>query len=285
MTRARAEEGFLLSPDQKTAKLRDLLQEYARVAVAFSGGVDSSFLVKSALGVLGAGNVLVLHANSCLVGLPERQQAKNRAARYTEHGVEFLTIDLQPLLWKEFVENSERRCYFCKLRMYKEFLALMHRHDLQVLLDGTNTDDLKDRRPGLAAIHELGVKTPLVEAGFSKNDIRACSRKLGLDTWDLPSASCLATRVPHGVAITRERLTQIALYEEGLTALGFTGCRVRLHPQREDAVFLEILHRDFDRFTRPGMRQAVVRFFQKSGISDIFLNLQGRETTSVVMSS
>jgi len=275
----------LLSLDQKTAKLHDLLQEYARVAVAFSGGVDSSFLLKSALGVLGAGNVLILHADSCLVALPERQQARNWAARHGIHGVELLAMDLQPLLWKEFVENSERRCYFCKLRMYKEFLAVMHRHDLQILLDGTNTDDLKDRRPGLSAIHELGVKTPLVEAGFSKNDIRACSRDLGLDTWDIPSASCLATRIPHGVAITEDRLTKIALYEEGLGALGFAGCRVRLHPQRDDAVFLEILHRDFDRFARPGMRQAVVRLFQKSGISDIFLNLQGREMASVVMSS
>ncbi len=275
----------MLSLDQKTAKLHDLLQEYARVAVAFSGGVDSSFLLKSALGVLGAGNVLILHADSCLVALPERQQAHNWAARHGIHGVELLAMDLQPLLWKEFVENSERRCYFCKLRMYKEFLAVMHCHDLQILLDGTNTDDLKDRRPGLSAIHELGVKTPLVEAGFSKNDIRACSRDLGLDTWNIPSASCLATRIPHGVTITRDRLTKIALYEEGLRALGFAGCRVRLHTQRDDAVFLEILHRDFDRFARPGMRQAVVRLFQKSGISDIFLNLQGREMASVVMSA
>ena len=275
----------MLSLKQKTAKLHGLLHEYAGVAVAFSGGVDSSFVLKSALDVLGAGNVLVLHAKSCLESLPERKQAENWLARHGLHGVEFLTIELQPLLWKEFVENSERRCYFCKLRMYKEFLAVMHHYDLQVLLDGTNIDDLKDRRPGLSAIHELGVQTPLVAAGFSKNDIRTCSRSLGLDTWNIPSASCLATRIPHGVAITVDRLEKIAMYEEGMVTLGFTGCRVRLHPQRNDIVFLQILHSDFDRFARPGMRQAIVRFFQRSGIVDIFLNLQGREMTAAVMSS
>jgi len=277
--------GSLLSLEQKTAKLHGLLHEYAGVAVAFSGGVDSSFLLKSALDVLGAGNVLVLHAKSCLVSLPERQQAENWTARHGFHGVEFLTIELQPLLWKEFIENSERRCYFCKLRMYKEFLAVMHRYDLHVLLDGTNTDDLKDRRPGLSAIHELGVQTPLVDAGFGKNDIRASSRSLDLDTWDIPSASCLATRIPHGVEITQYLLEKIASYEEGMATLGFTGCRVRLHPQRNDTVFLQILHSDFDRLARPGMRQAIVRFFQRAGITDIFLNLQGREMMVASMSS
>ncbi|RUM39884.1 MAG: TIGR00268 family protein [Desulfobulbus sp.] len=272
-----AGENHLELLEQKTTKLHGLLHEYARVAVAFSGGVDSSFLLKSALDVLGAGNVLVMHAKSCLVGLQEQRQAENWPARHGFLGVEFSTIELQPLLWKEFVENSERRCYFCKLRMYKEFMAVMHGYDLHVLLDGTNTDDLKDRRPGLSAIHELGVQTPLVDAGFSKNDIRACSRSLGLDTWDIPSASCLATRIPHGVAITGDRLEKIAMYEEGMATLGFTGCRVGLHPQQDDTVFLRILHSDFDRFARPGMRQAIVRFFQRSGITDIFLNLQGRE--------
>ncbi len=266
----------MLSLEQKTARLQALLHEYARVAVAFSGGVDSSFLLKSALSVLGAGNVLVFHSKSCLVSLPERQQVASWTTRHGFPGVDFLTIELQPLLWKEFIENGEQRCYFCKLRMYKEFLAVMHRYDLQVLLDGTNIDDLKDRRPGLSAIHELGVKTPLVDAGFAKNDIRACSRSLGLDTWDIPSASCLATRIPHGVEITQDRLDKIALYEEGMVTLGFTGCRIRLHPLRDDAVFLEVLHSDFDRFALPGMRQAIVRFFYRLDITEIFLNLQGR---------
>ncbi len=266
-----------MSSDRKIAKLHDLLHGYARVAVAFSGGVDSSFLLQSALSVLGAGNVLILYNRSCLVSRQEQQQTESWPRRHGFTEVEFLSIDLQPLLWKEFVENTERRCYFCKLRMYKEFLEVMHRYDMQHLLDGTNTDDLKDRRPGLYAIHELGVKTPLVDAGFDKNDIRTCSRDMGLDTWDIPSSSCLATRIPHGLEITQDRLQKISRFEEGVGKLGFKGCRVRLHPLQSDTVFLQILRDDFDRFARPGMRTAIVRFFQKADIQGIFLDLQGRE--------
>ncbi len=270
-------KGYFLSIEQKTAKLNALVHAYARVAVAFSGGVDSSFLLKSTLAVLGAGNVLVLYCRSCLTSQAEQQRAETWPARHGLAGIDFLPIDIQPLSWKEFVENTERRCYFCKLRMYKEFLAVMHRYDLQILLDGTNIDDLKHRRPGLQAIHELGVRTPLVDAGFDKNEIRNCSRQMNLDTWNIPSSSCLATRIPHGRAITGERLQKIADYEDGLAGLGFSGCRVRLHSLRDDAVILQLQQHDFDRLALPGMRLAIIRFFQKSGLRDIFLDLQGRD--------
>lgn len=265
-----------MSLEKKTSMLHALLQEYARVAVAFSGGADSAFLLKSALSVLGAGNVLVLYGRSCLICPEEQQQAEGWPARHGFGGVEFKAVELQPLFWKEFVSNTKRRCYYCKLRMYKEFLEEMRQRDLLILLDGTNTDDLKNCRPGLQAIHELGVKTPLVQAGFDKNDVRACSRDLALDTCDIPSSSCLATRIPYGLAITEDRLRLVDYYEKGMKSLGFTGCRVRLHPEQESTAFLQLQHADFELFFRQGLRPAVVRFFQKSGVQDIFLDLSGR---------
>ncbi|HHD57197.1 MAG TPA: TIGR00268 family protein [Desulfobulbaceae bacterium] len=265
-----------MSLEKKTLILHAILQKYERVAVAFSGGVDSSFLLKSALSVLGAGNVLVLYGRSCLISHQEQQLAENWPVRHGFGGVEFQVVELQPLFWKEFVSNTTRRCYYCKLRMYKEFFEEMRGRELQILLDGTNTDDLKDGRPGLQAIHELGVKTPLVQAGFDKKDVRACSRDLTLDTWDIPSSSCLATRIPSGLEITEDRLRTAESYEEGMKDLGFIGCRVHLHPVQEETVFLQLQHADFNIFFKQGLRLAVVRFFQKSGVRNIFLDLVGR---------
>lgn len=262
--------------ERKTEKLHAILKEYGRMAIAFSGGVDSSLLLKSAIDTLGAANVLVLFARTCLVRPEEQEAAQGWLDRHGQTGVEFHPVDLHPLTWKEFVGNPEERCYHCKLRIYKEFFEVMHRRELQILADGTNTDDLKSRRPGLRAIHELGVRTPLVEAGFAKNDVRARSRILQLDTSDRPSSSCLATRIPHGMKITGARIEAISGYEEGMEKLGFTGCRVRLHPLQKDAVVLQLQEDDFERFSGAGMRMAVIRSFQKSGINSIFLDLTGR---------
>jgi uncharacterized protein len=265
-----------LSVDEKTRRLEGLLHEYRRVAVAFSGGTDSSFLLCSALRVLGAGNVLPLFAVSELVAGHDVNQALSWPDRNGFAGLEIEQVDLRPLSWKEFVSNSKRRCYFCKLRMYQEFLACMHDRDFSFLLDGTNLDDLKDSRPGLQAIHELGVKIPLVEAGFTKAEIRETSRKLGLDTWDRQSGSCLATRIPHDRAITDDSLRAIEKFEETLQAFGFAGCRVRLHESDDATIYIQVARDDIEKITSPAMRLAVNRFFQKAGIRRVFLDLGGR---------
>ncbi len=262
--------------EQKTKKLHAVLEGYGRVAIAFSGGVDSSLLLKSAIDTLGPDNVLALSARTCLVRPEEQQAAEGWLGRHGLTGVDFKAVDLYPLSWKEFVGNSEERCYHCKLRIYKEFFEIMHGRDIQILLDGTNTDDLKNRRPGLRAIHELGVKTPLVEAGFDKNDVRARSRILLLDTSNRPSSSCFATRIPHGLEVTAERIEAVAGYEKDMEKFGFSGFRVRLHPLDRDAVVVQLQEDDFERFSRPGMRVAVVRSFRKAGIHSVFLDLVGR---------
>ena len=262
---------------EKVTKLHELLSDYGRVAVAFSGGVDSSFLLKSALDVLGAGNVVIVHARSCLQKSHEQQRADTWLSR---HGyspdIEQLVIELQPLSWKEFVTNPEERCYLCKLRMYGIFLDKLDKLDIHVLLDGTNIDDLKDSRPGLRAIHELGVQTPLVSCGLGKAEIRELSRELKLDTSEQPSSSCLATRIPQDLEITAQRLERIATWENGLAELGFDGCRVRMDGKSEKIVYFQIVQDDLEQFFNSAIRHAVVRFFKNLGIEQVYLDLEGR---------
>lgn len=264
--------------DAKMDRLRSIFQECARVALAFSGGVDSSLLLKCALDTLGVGNVLVLFARSELLPAGEIERAVRWPAENGyPRGVELEVIDLHPLGWKEFSRNGEDRCYFCKHRIYTLFRERMETGDISCLVDGTNADDLKGYRAGLRAIHELGVRMPLVEAGLDKADVRALSRQLGLATWDRPAASCLATRIPTGMAVTSERLRKIADLEEGLERFGLTGCRVRLRADRQDGVQVEIRNRDFAVLADSGVRLALLRYLQQNGVGKVLLDLAGRE--------
>ncbi len=249
---------------------------YGRVAIAFSGGVDSSFLLKKALDTLGAGNVLVLFGQSVLLTEDEITRARNwlQLQGYPE-GVVMESVDLHCLSWKEFVQNTEDRCYLCKLRMYKIFREIMVKNDFPVLLDGTNADDLKVNRPGLRAIHELGVKTPLVKAGFDKNEIRQCSKKMGLQ-WDLPSSSCLATRIPYGLEITRARIDRIARWEKRVKNTGFSDCRVRLVKEEPETVYIQVAEADMALIVNPNIRIALLRFFANQGIVKVYFDLEGR---------
>ena len=200
--------------DTKIEHLKSILQACGQVALAFSGGVDSSLLLKCALGTLGVGNVLVLFARSELLKPEEIERAANWLVEngYPQGG-QMEIVQLHPLGWKEFVGNGENRCYFCKRRIYSLFRERMEMRGFTCLIDGTNTDDFKGRRAGLRAIHELGVRMPLVEAGFDKANVRFLSQQLGLATWDRPSASCLATRIPTGMEITSQRLRRIEVFE------------------------------------------------------------------------
>ena len=265
-----------MSLEEKHRRLRELFLDHARVAVAFSGGVDSSLLLKVALDTLGAGNVMALHADSCLLSQTDRERVDGWAAANGFPGDILVRVPVLPLTWKPFVDNGPDRCYHCKRAIYREFLDLVERHGFAVLADGTNTDDLKARRPGLRAVRELGVTMPLVEAGLDKSEVRALAGQLGLSNRDTPSSSCLATRIPHGRPIDQELLTRIDSYEQGMAKLGFAHCRVRLSADDDSTVQIQLRETDFPLFTRPGMRVALVRYFQKNGINRVLLDLAGR---------
>ncbi len=257
--------------------LHNILLDYGRVAVAFSGGVDSSLLLKCALDTLGAGNVLVLSGQSVLLKEAEKERVRNWLTENGNlQGVEFEQVELLPLSWKEFVQNPEERCYLCKLRIYKLFKEIMEKKKFSILLDGTNTDDLKTHRPGLRAIHELGVKTPFVKAGFDKQDVRTLSRQMGLSSWELPSSSCLATRIPYGLSVTENRIQNIVEWEQGILNFGFSDCRVRLDKDNENIVYLQFCEKDIQKVGNPDIRMALQRFFSKFGVHKVFMDLEGR---------
>ncbi len=266
-----------VQPEEKAEKVKQILLSYGRVGVAFSGGVDSSLLLKISLDVLGAGNVLIVHGVSCLQPVDDRKRAADWFQNNNlESGVLRVNVDLGPLTWKEFVKNNSDRCYFCKNRMYILFLEELKKFGFKILVDGTNVDDLRDNRPGLRAINELDVKIPLVDAGFNKNDIRYLSRMLGITSWNLPSSSCLATRIPHGLEITADRLQRISNWETSLHRLGFSGCRVHMDKINKETVYVEIQVGDMERFIRQPNRLSVTHFFQSNGINHVYLNIAGR---------
>jgi uncharacterized protein len=267
--------------NSKAEQLHRLLDGFGRVGVAFSGGADSSFLLRTALDVLGPENVVSLHARSCLQKKAEQERVDSWPDRYGYQPaiIQQRIIDLRPLDWKEFTDNSENRCYLCKKRVYKILLQELAQDGISILLDGTNSDDLclgEAGRPGLRAIDELGVCTPLADCGLHKTEIRKLSRDLLLDTWNLPSSSCLATRIPHGMKITAKRLEKVDAIEKIIADLGFEGCRIRLDSGSEKTVFLQLLQRDMAQFDNKLTGQTVVGLLKSRGISKIYLDLDGR---------
>ncbi|MEA2084349.1 MAG: ATP-dependent sacrificial sulfur transferase LarE [Thermodesulfobacteriota bacterium] len=258
--------------NNKFEALKAIISSSSAVAVAFSGGVDSSLVVKAAMDALGPGRVLALTASSRLQIRKEKEHAISMAE---EIGCRLITIDVDLLSWRRFTDNPHDRCYHCKNRIYSLFLKTIADQDIPVLMDGTNTDDLNnDDRPGLRAIRELGVKTPLAQAGFAKKDVRYVSRQLGLSNWNHLSSSCLATRIPTGSIISESKIETIARCENFLNSLGFFGCRVRLY---KDHAGLELISGDIERFSEPNVRTNVINYFSGQEINKIFLDLSERQ--------
>lgn len=262
---------------EKEHRLESLLASYKRVALAFSGGADSSLLLAKSLEVLGEDNVLVLTARSCLLKQKEVEKASTWLSRHGYDGkVQHRFVDLQPLSWDEVVQNPKDRCYLCKLRVYNLFVDVCAQNRISHLIDGTNYDDLHSDRPGLRALKELNIGTPLADAELTKKEVRSLSRQIGLDTWDHPSASCLATRLPDGLAITRSRIALVDKLEDYLESMGFNGCRVRLDRNNNEKVSIQVQEQDLERLAGDADREVLIRFFNDSGVKKIFLDLNGR---------
>lgn len=213
----------------KFALLVESLRQYNKVAVAFSGGIDSTLLLYAAKTALGKGNVIALTLLSSIIPSYATENFRNVFRKHFFGEVELREIYANPLQWRKFTDNDLERCYFCKKEMYTLLISAIKKDGCIFLLDGTNADDIKEYRPGLKAVQELDVHTPLLNADLNKLEIRNIARNIGLINCDLPSNSCLATRVPHGTKIDKELLDRIDRAESFLLGAGFPGCRVKPH--------------------------------------------------------
>ena len=250
--------------------LKKIIFSYQRVLVAFSGGCDSAFVLKVARASLGGKNVLAVIAKSPSLPESEFEEAKRIAQ---EIDCELLAIKTHELENPGYASNPVNRCYFCKSELYSRLIPIAEARGFRFILNGTNQDDLGDWRPGLKAAGEYEIKSPLVEAGFTKSEIRTRSRSLGLSTWSKPQAACLSSRIPFGTAVTTDRLKQIEAGEEILKGLGFEMLRLRWFGER---ALIEVGLEDTKVFFRnPEVRESALLQLKNLGFQSIHLDLQG----------
>lgn len=249
------------------------LNPFKRVGVACSGGIDSTFLTYVCVQVLGPENVTILFGDSQLQTQLLRRTIRERLSQELGPGVHIEKIPVDPFSQAAFVRNTKERCYICKSHVYRQFLDHLKSLGIEALLDGTNCDDLQEDRPGLKALEELQVITPLVEAGFHKKEIRLAAAQVGISYADLPSNSCLATRIESQHPIEVELMRSIEEMEIFLHARGYQGCRVR---PRGGAVTVEVLAEDLERFVSTSERMEIIDYFKIHGHNVVVLDLKGR---------
>lgn len=259
---------------KKFEHLKTILHDIGSLLIAFSGGVDSTFLLKAASDALG-GNVAALTACSPTYPARELNEAKRIAHQM---GVKHIIVESNELLIPDFADNSDNRCFYCKSELFEICNKKAKELGLRIVADGSNNDDLKDYRPGRKAAKKLGVRSPIVEARLSKKEIRELSRELGLETWKKPAYACLSSRFPYGTKITAERLDKIARCEEILFNLGFSQFRVRYH---NETARIEVAVSEMNRLLDEKARENILEEFKKQGFTYVSLDLQGYRTGSM----
>ena len=263
----------MILAESKYAKLSQSLRRYEKIAIAFSGGVDSTLMFYAALKTLGPDRVVALYALSSLNSAESAAGSRLVFARNFPKEAVLNEVEVAPLLWPEFVRNDKDRCYFCKRRMYIALQGVMTALGCSVLADGTNGDDRLAGRPGLRAVEELQIMTPLADVGLTKVEVRTLAERRGLSNHDLPSNSCLATRIGTNMPITERVLQIIALAEKYLHDRGYLGCRVRI---LHDSVIVEVQEKDIAAFMEQANRTAVQAYFHSLQLGPVGLSLNGR---------
>ena len=259
---------------QKRSDLVNILEQMRSVIVAYSGGVDSAFLAAVANEALGRKALSVTAVSPSLVP-SELDEATDLANRI---GLNFMTIETNEIDRPDYQANNPDRCFFCKDELYTHLVRFAEEESFDSIVNGTNVDDLGDYRPGIEAAKQYGVRSPLVEAELTKDDIRALSRDMDLPTWDKPAQACLSSRIPYGTTVTVEALTKIAKAEQFLRSKGFKQLRVRHH---ETIARIEIEPSDFSAITSEPLRSEINQEFKNIGYSYITLDLDGFRSGSL----
>jgi uncharacterized protein len=260
--------------DAKFQELTRILTASDSLLVAFSAGVDSTFVLKAAHLAIGA-RAIALTATSPAVPSGDL----DAAIEFTKKlGCRHIVLESHELTNPAYSQNPVNRCFFCKDELYRISRAEADKLGIETIVDGTNVDDLKDHRPGLQAANEWRVRHPLVEANMTKDDIRRYSKALDLPTWDKPSSPCLSSRFPYGTAINLERLKQIGSCEVYMKELGFREFRVRYHG---DLARVEVAQNEIANFFDPSVREAIVKRFKALGFTYVSMDLQGFRSGSL----
>ena len=268
----------ILEPDkvqlEKLEHLKTYLQELGSAAVAFSSGVDSTFLLKVAHDTLGD-QVIAITARSCSFPKRELDEAKAFCER---EGIKHVIVESEELHIDGFAQNPKNRCYLCKRELFEKIGTVAQENNLAYIVEGSNLDDNGDYRPGLQAVAELGVKSPLREANLDKNDIRALSKMLGLPTWEKQSFACLSSRFVYGERITEEKLTMVDRAEQLLLDKGFHQIRVRIH---DKMARIEVMPEEFEKLIEKDMREEIVAKLREYGFTYVSMDLSGYRTGSM----